>query len=102
MIEKHEEQIAGLIGSLNDYGDLFHGVTQNIATCAEITVNKINGLLSARKYGTDRVQQFMKKRLPYREVSFYDPIQRITIETSFTKKKQREVISVIKEDHQVL
>ena len=24
-IKKHEEQIAGLIGSLNDYGDPFHG-----------------------------------------------------------------------------
>ena len=82
VFEKHEKRIAGLNGSLNDYGDLFHGVSQNMATCAEIPFNK-NGLLSARKYGTDRVEQFMKKRFLYREVSFYDPIQRSTIVTSF-------------------
>ena len=78
-IKKHEEQIAGLIGSLNDYGDPFHGTERNITTCAEIPSNIINGLLSARKYGTERVKQFIKKRLLYQEVSFYDPIQRSTI-----------------------
>ena len=89
MIKKHEEIIAELIGSLNNYGDLFHGVAQNIATCAEIPINKINGLLSARKYGTDRVEQFMKKRLLHREVYFYDLIQRSTIVTSFKKRNEK-------------
>ena len=58
--KKHEEQIAGLIGSLNDYGDHFHGAAWNMA---EISGNIINGLLLARKYGTERVEQFVKKRL---------------------------------------
>ena len=29
-IKIHEEQIVGLIGSLNDYVDTFNGTTQNI------------------------------------------------------------------------
>ena len=45
-----------------------------------------------------RVEQFTKKRLLSREVNIYDPIQRITIATLFKKKKQRKVISVLKED----
>ena len=61
--------------------------------------NIINGLLSARKYATERVEQFTKKRLLSREVNFYDPIQCITIATLLKKKKQRKVISVLKEDH---
>ena len=63
--------------------------------------NIINGLLSARKYATERVEQFTKKRLLSREVNFYDPIQRITIATLLKKKKkkQRKVIPVLKEDH---
>ena len=59
----------------------------------------INGLLSARKYGTERVEQFMKKRLLSREVNFYDHIQRTTIVTLSKKKKRRKVISVLKEGH---
>ena len=49
--------------------------------------NIINGLLSARKYATERVEQFTKKRLLSREVNFYDPIQRITIATLLKKKE---------------
>ena len=64
--------------------------------------NIINGLLSARKYATERVEQFTKKRLLSREVNFYDPIQRITIATLLKKKKQENVISVLKEDHQAV
>ena len=52
--------------------------------------NIINGLLSARKYGTERVEQFTKKRFLSREVTFYDPIQRITIATLLKKKRNRE------------
>ena len=67
-IKRHEEKTTGLIGSLNDP---FHGVTQNMAAGAEILGNVINGLLSARKYATERVEQFIKKKLLFREVSFY-------------------------------
>ena len=67
-IKRHEEQTAGLIGSLNDP---FHGVAQNMGAGAEIPGNIINGLLSARKYATERVEQFIKKKLLFREVSFY-------------------------------
>ena len=67
-IKKHEEQIAGLIGSLKIP---FHGAAQNMAAGAEIPGNIINGLLSARKYGTERVEQFIKKKLLFGEVSFY-------------------------------
>ena len=67
-IKRHEKQIAGLIGSLNDP---FHGVAQNTAAGAEIPSNIINGLLSARKYGTETVEQFIKKKLLFRLVSFY-------------------------------
>ena len=59
-IKRYEEQIAELIGSLNDP---FHGAAQKMATGAEIPGNIINGLLSARKYGTERVEQFIKKKL---------------------------------------
>ena len=59
-IKKHEEKIAGFIGSLNDYGDPFHESAQNMA---EMLGNIKNGLLSARKYGTERVEQFIKKKL---------------------------------------
>ena len=70
-----------------------------MATGGEIPVNIINGLLSARKYATERVEQFTKKRLLSREVTFYDPMQRITTATLLKKKKQRKVIFVLKEDH---
>ena len=73
-----------------------------MATDAEISSNIKNGLLSTRKNGTERKEYFMKKRLLYREVSFYDPIQRSTIETSFKKKKHRKVISFFKENRQTL
>ena len=66
---------------------------------AGIPGNIINGLLSARKNSTERVEQFTKKSLLSREVNFYDRIQRITIATLLKKKKQRKVISVLKEDH---
>ena len=67
-IKRHEEQTARLIGSLNDP---FHGAAQNMTAGAEIPGNIINGLLSARKYLTERVEQFIKKKLLFREVSFY-------------------------------
>ena len=41
-IKKHEEQIAGPIGSLNDYGNPFHGAVENRATGAEIPGNITN------------------------------------------------------------
>ena len=53
----------------------------------KIPGNIINGLLSARKYATERVEQFTKKRFLSREVTFYDPIQRITIATLLKKKE---------------
>ena len=52
-----------------------------MVTGAEIPGNIINGLLSARKYATQKVEQFTKNRLLSREENFYDPIQRITIAT---------------------
>ena len=67
-IKIHEEQIRGLIGSLNDP---FHGVAQNMAAGSEIPGNIINALLSTRKYGTERVEQFIKKKWLFREVRFY-------------------------------
>ena len=97
-IRKHEEQIARLIVSLNKYSNPFHKVAWNMATGAEIPGNIINGLLSARKYATERVEQFTKNRLLSREVNFYDPIQSNTIATLLKKKKQRKVMSVLKED----
>ena len=51
-IRKHEQQVARLIGSLNNYSNPFHGVAWNMAKGAEIPGNIINGLLSARKYAT--------------------------------------------------
>ena len=41
-IRKHEEQIAGLIGSLNDYGNPFRGAARSMAAGAEIPGNIIN------------------------------------------------------------
>ena len=86
-IKKYEEEITGRIGSLKDYGDPFHGVAQNMVTGAEIPGNIINGLLSARENGTERVEQFIKKRLLSGEVSFYDRIQ---CSTTATKLKKNE------------
>ena len=68
-----------------------------MATGAEIPGKIISALLSARKYATKKVEQFTKNRLLSLEVNIYDPIQRITIAT-LLKKKQRKVISVLKED----
>ena len=98
-IRKHEEQVAGLIRSLNKYSNPFHEVAWNMATGSEIPGNITNGLLPARNYATERVQQFTKKRLLSWEVNFYDPIQLITIATLLEKQKQRKVMSVLKEDH---
>ena len=67
-IKIHERQTAELIGSLNDP---FNGEAQNIATGAELRGNIINGLLSARKYGTERIDQFIKNKLLFREISFH-------------------------------
>ena len=58
-----------------------------MATGAKIPGNIINGLLSAGKNATERVEQFTKKRLLSREVNFYDPIQRFTIATLLEKKE---------------
>ena len=60
-IWKNEEQIARLIGSLNNCSNPFHGAVWNMVTGAEILGNILNGLLSARKYATERVEQFTKK-----------------------------------------
>ena len=99
-IKRHEEQIARLIESLNDP---IQGAAQIMATGAEIPGNVINRSLSARKYGTERVDQFIKKKFLSREVRSYDPIQCSAIPTSLKKtNKQRMVISVLKEDHQIL
>ena len=57
-----------------------------MVTGAEIPGNIINGLLSGRKCGTERVKQFVIKGLLSREVSFYDSIQRSTIVTSLKEK----------------
>ena len=56
---------------------------------AEKPSNMINGILSARKYDTERVEQFIKKRLLSREVSFYDHILRSIIST-LLKKRNKE------------
>ena len=67
-LKRHEEQIAGCSGSLNDP---FYGAAQKKAAGVEIPGTIINGLISARKYGTERVEQSIKKKLLFREVSFY-------------------------------
>ena len=48
--------MVGLIGNLNDYGNMFHGAARNMRTGAKIPGNIINGLLLARKYGTEKVK----------------------------------------------
>ena len=40
--------MVGLIGNLNDYGNMFHGAARNMRTGAKIPGNIINGLLLAR------------------------------------------------------
>ena len=94
--KKHKEQIAGPIGNLKDYGNPFHGAVQNRAAGAEIPGNIANWLLFARKYGAERVDQFIEKRLLSQEVSFLIPY----IATLLKKKKQRKVMSVLKENRQ--
>ena len=42
-----------------------------MAADAEIPGDIINELLSAKKYATARVEQFIKKKLLFREVRFY-------------------------------
>ena len=86
-IKKHEEQIAGVIEWLNDYGDPFYRAAQNMATSAEIPeISTINRQLSARKYTTERVEQFMRKGLHLQEVCFDDAKQSTRI-TSLKKRK---------------
>ena len=41
-----------------------------MVTGAEIPGNIINGLLSARKYATERVEQFKKKEIPIPRSNF--------------------------------
>ena len=84
-IKKHKEQLARLIESLNNSSNPFHEVVWNMAVGAEIPGSIINGLLSAKKYAAERVEQFAKKRL----LNFYDPIQGITI-AILLKKRNRE------------
>ena len=55
-IRKHEEQIARLIGSLNNYSNPFHGAAWNMTAGADLLSNIINWLLSARKYATEIVE----------------------------------------------
>ena len=97
-IKKRKKQTAGLIGSLNDYSDSFQRAARDMATGAEIPGNIINGLLSARKYGKERLEQLFS---PKKKV-FYDPMQCSTIGTSLKNKKQRKVKSVLKESRQAL
>ena len=66
-LKRQQEQIAELIGSLNDP---FHEVAQKMAASAEIPGTIVKRLLSARKYGKERVKQFIKKKLLFREVGF--------------------------------
>ena len=84
-IKKHKEQLARLIESLNNSSNPFHEVVWNMAVGAEIPGSIINGLLSAKKYAAERVEQFAKKRL----LNFYDPIQGIT-KAILLKKRNRE------------
>ena len=91
--KRHGEQIAGLTGILNNP---FHGLPQNMEACAKIPGNIINGLLPIRKYGMERVEQFIKKKLLLWEKNFFLQYYRNFIE------KKRKVISVLKEDHQAL
>ena len=86
-IKRHEEQIARLMESLNDP---IQRAAQIMATGAEVSGIVINRPLSARKYGTERVDQFIKKKFLSRGVRFYDPIQCSTVPTSLKKNKQTE------------
>ena len=61
-----------------------------MVTGAEIPGNIINVPLSAGKCGTERVKQFMIKRLLSQDLSFYDSIQRSTIVTSLKKKEAKK------------
>ena len=45
--------LAGLFGSLNDYGNPFHKAARDVA---EIPGNIINGPLLAKKYGMEKVE----------------------------------------------
>ena len=45
--------LAGLFGSLNDYGNPFHKAARGVA---EIPGNIINGPLLAKKYGMEKVE----------------------------------------------
>ena len=87
-IKKREEQIAGVIECLNDYGDPFYRAARNMATSAEITeIPTINGKRSGRKYTTEKVEQFIRKGLHFQEAWFYDAIHRSTRVTSLKKRK---------------
>ena len=60
-IKRHEEQVAGVTGNINDHSDPFHETARNMVAGAEILINMINGMLSAGKHATKRADQFMKK-----------------------------------------
>ena len=69
-----------------------------MAASAEIPGTIVKRLLSARKYGKERVKQFIKKEIAIPGSKFLGS----TIATSLKKKKKRKLISVLKEDHQAL
>ena len=69
-----------------------------MAASAEIPGTIVKRLLSARKYGKERVKQFIKKEIAIPGSKFLGS----TIATSLKKKKKRKLISILKEDHQAL
>ena len=68
--------------------DPFHGAVRNMTTDVEITSNVTNGLLSARQYGTERIENFMEKRFLSRGINFYDTTQYSTKVTLWKKRKR--------------
>ena len=52
-INTRGDLLAGLFGSLNDYGNPFHKAARDVA---EIPGNIINGPLLAKKYGMEKVE----------------------------------------------
>ena len=75
-----------------------HGVVQNMAAGAEIPGTKINGLMLARKCGTEKSRAVHKKEIAFRRSKCLCS----TIAMSLRKQAKRKVVSILKEDHQVL
>ena len=69
--------------------DPFHGAVRNMTTDVEITSNITNGLLSARQYGTERIENIMEKRFLSRGINFYDTTQCSTKITLWKKGKRK-------------